>query len=818
MTGDLKAALRSLLARPAVAAMAVACLALGIGVNIALFGVVDALLFRPPTGVVDPEGLVRVRVGYERTGLGRGVGPTATFPQLRTVSEERGDMFASFAAYGRRDGTLGSGPEADPLQMTVVSSHYFTLLGVQPSLGRVFDQSETAQGAAIPVAVLSHRFWERAYGADPTVIGRSIRVNGHPMGIIGVAPEGFVGVDLGDPDLWIPMGLLALPEFGGDRYYSDRVYWLQFMARLRPGLDLSQARAMTARDGPDPELFIARPLSPADLDRRTASIPVSVLPLRTMFFEDQQGRNPVPLWALGISAAVLLLACGTVANLLLAQAVVRRRDVAIRLALGATPGQIVRTQLLESLLLALFAAGASTILAEWSIVLVRSLPVPPIPTVLTARSILFGIFVALLAPVFFGVVPAFWAARREVGDVIRGAGGGITAVPKLQRGFMAAQTAISFSLLLVAGLFLRSLVNVRAIDTGMDFDRIVMVYPDIRARVDSDAGTDAVAESIHQVQNLPGVESVALGGIVPFYMFTRGMLGTPREQHGEPRSRSVIVNSVGPGFFESLGIRILAGRGFTEGDGPGSSQVAILSERLAEEDWAGVQPIGECVFVGGDPDGPCTEVVGIAEDVNYEGLLGKPSEVLYVPEAQGATPARQTTLFVRTQGPAGRMIPKIRAAVQALDPSAPLLRVETIEARVRPQLMQWEVGTKLFSALGILAAILAAVGLYMVVSFTAAQRLKELGIRSALGAGRSHLLRMVLSQGIRVTGIGIAIGMVISLGAGALLRNQLFGLSYTDLPTYVVISGTMIFIAAAASLRPAAKAARTDPAVVLRED
>ncbi|MHB1194834.1 MAG: ABC transporter permease [Longimicrobiales bacterium] len=816
MIDDLKSAFHSLRARPGVALIAVGCLALGIGVNIALFGVVDALLFQPPAGVVDPETLVRVRLGVAPTGLASGVGPTANFPQFRTVSQERSGLMAGFAAYGRRDGTRDGGLDAAPVTMTVVTSDYFTVLGVQPTVGRFFEGSEGVPDAGVAVAVLSHSYWTRAYGADPTVMGRSFRVNGVQLEIIGVAPEGFVGVDLGAPDLWIPMGLVGLPEFGGDRYYSDRVYWLQFVGRLRPGVSLSQALEMTKPSPTEQVPFVPRPYSQGSGNLSVASIPVSILPLRTMFFENQQGRNPVPLWTLGISAAVLLLACGTVANLLLAQAVIGRRDVAIRLALGASPARIIRTQLLQSLLLALSAASVSSAFAVMSVVLIRRLPMPPIPGVLNARSMLFGVFVAMLTPLVFGVVPALWAARREVGGLIRGGAVGAAAVPRLQTGFMAAQTAISFALLLMGGLFLRSLMNARSIDTGMDIDRVVMVYTDLGSRVEDAPGMDVVAASLDQVSRLPGVESVALGGIVPFYMFTRGSFRIHDGRSDEEQPQSVIVNTVSPEFFRSLGIQILAGRGFAESDEGGASPVAILSERLVGEEWAGVPPIGKCIDVGGASDGACTEVVGVAADVNYEGLVGESSAVLYLPVEQVAGAVKQATLFVRMQRNPGQMIPAIRAAVQALDPSLPYPRIETLNARMRPKLMQWEVGTKLFSALGALAALLAAVGLYMVVSFSASQRLRELGVRSALGAGRAQLLGLVLFHGMKVSGLGLGVGVVLAAASGALLKSQLFGLTYTDLPTYLVVAGAMMVIAAAASLRPAIKAARADPAVVLR--
>ena len=748
----------------------------------ALFGVVDALLFRPPAGVADAESLVRVRIGSNPSPLACGTGPTANFEQYRRVVEERADLLAGLAAYGRRQGTRDGGPNASPVGLTVVTANYFSVLGVQPRLGRFFDAAEG--GADQAVAVLSHRFWEQAYGSDRAIVGRVIRVNTVALTVIGIAPKRFVGVDLGNPDLWIPMGLVGLPEFGGDGSMESQGYWLQFVGRLRSGVSLAQATARTTPEELEP--FVVLPYTEPSPISLTGPIPVSFLPLRTMFFENQQGRNPVPPWALGISAAVLLLTCATVANLLLAQAVERRRDIAIRLAVGGSPGRIMREQLFASLLLGLISAAAATALAALSIILIRQLPIPPIPNVVNARSMTLGLGLAVLTPLLFGMVPAMWAARREVGTLLRERAGGITTVSRLQQAFMAAQTAIAFVLVVVAGLFLRSLENVGRIDTGMDLDRVVILHTDTQWQVAGVPGTELVPAVMDRLRRLPGVESAAVGGIIPFFMFTRRGFRISDGRPAETQPLAVLSNSVGPDYFRSLGIDIVAGRGFDEQDRLGSSSVAMVSERLVREEWGGGSPIGECIRLSYAFGDACVEVVGVAADVRYEGLLMEPSSVLYLPAAQVPDPLERTMIFIRARGDTRQVIPEIRTEVQALHPAMPFVQVEPLDARLRPQLMQWEVGAELFTVLGTLAVLLGAVGLYMVVSFNASQRTRELGIRSALGAGRHHLLGMVLLEGLKVSGIGIVIGAVLGATVAGLFGNQLFGLSYTDVPTYLV--------------------------------
>jgi predicted permease len=817
---DLKSVLRSVHTRPGPSIVAVTCLAFGIGVNIALFGLIDALMFRPPVGVSDSESLVRVRVGANTGPLTQGSGPTASYPQYERIAAERIDLLVGLAAYAGGTATRDPGLDARPVSMTIVTPNYFSLLGVHPRFGLFFDAEEAGSSSGVPAAVLSHRYWRDSFNADEAILGRTLRVNGVALTVIGVAPEGFVGVDLGDPDVWIPIGLRELPEFGGvDLSASRGLYWLQFVGRLRQNVTLEQALAMTAPADAGTDPFVPRPVM--EDDNVSASLPVAFLPLRTMFFADQRGRNPIPLWALLVSAAILVLACATVANLLLIQAVRRRREIAIRLAIGGSPARIVRSQIIESVLLASIAMVIAMVFAAASVGLLEQLPIPPIGSVVNTRSATLGVGLTLLAPLLFGVAPALWAARRRVGDVLKeGSQHGVAAASRLQRGFMAAQTTVGFVLLLLAALFLQSLENVRDIDTGMDLDRVVMASVDPGPSIAGRPPHELLSGALDRIRRLPGVEAAAVGGIVPFYLFSRSGFSIVDGRAPEEQPQVVGINVIGPEYFATMGINVTSGRGIAELDGPGSPPVAVVSERLALMEWPGISPLGSCLRLSTRFGDACVEVVGVASDVRFESVFADPSPVLFlanaqVPERAQSSPSR---LFVRARGDRAEVAGAVRSELQSLDPSMPFVDVEPLDARIRPQRLQWEVGAGLFTSLGALAALLGGVGLYSVVSFGASQRTRELGIRTALGAGRARLLRLELWSGIKICGFGITSGTLMGLGVARYYDSQLYGLGYLDLRSYLAVAALLTVIGVLASLQPAWKAAGADPAILLREE
>jgi putative ABC transport system permease protein len=808
--------LRSLRSRPGPSIVAVVCLALGIGVNLALVGMIDTLTYRPPTGVAEPESLVRVRLGASAGPVARGAGPAASYPGYARVAEEQADLFDGLAAYGGGSATRDAGVDARPITSTVVTANYFSVLGGRPHLGRFFDPAGAASGRGATEVVLSYRYWRQSFGAEAGVVGRTLRINGVPLTVIGVAREGFVGADLGDPDVWLPIGLRALPEFGGFELSASRgLYWLQLVGRLRDGVTLEQAKAVTGSDFADVDPFTAQPV----LEAGDAPLPVTLLPLRTMFFADQRGRNPVPLWSLAISGAVLLLVCATVANLLLAQAVRRRREVAIRLALGGSPGRLVGAQIVEGLVLATFALGVATVVAVSSLGLLRRLPIPPLQGVLTPRALVVGLALTLLTPLLFGAAPALWTLRRQVGEVLRETGqNGVASASRLQRGFMVVQTAIGFVLLVSAGLFLESLENVRSVDAGIDLDRVLVASMERGITLGEPPSAELVTDALERVRRLPGVDAADVGNLIPYYLYSRSGFEITDGRPDEAQPTSTLVDVVGADYFDAMGIGIAAGRRFGANDGPGSAPVAMVSESLARLHWPDRSPLGACLRLGGPYDDTCVEVVGVAADTRIEDLLGEPSAVLYLADAQLPPEGRSSRLFVRAAGDRAQVAAAVRTELQSLRADMPFVDVEPLDERLGPQLVQWRVGSGLFSALGALAALLGAIGVYSVVSFAAAQRTREIGIRSALGAGRERLLGAELRSVVTLSLVGIGCGGVAALLTARAYDAQLYGLRAFDVPTYATVAALLLVIAVVAGLRPAWRASRADPAVVLREE
>jgi putative ABC transport system permease protein len=801
MLHDLKYAWRSLSSRRSTTLVAVLCLALGVGANTALFGVVDALLLRPAAGVADPSSLIRVSVGSPELAS-IGAGRSATYP-VYTEARERLRGLAEVAAYAPRHLTLGAGVEAERLDGVIATSNYFSVLGVRPHAGRFFDAQEDVPGTT-PVAVLSHGAWQRRFGGDSDVVGRSLEVNGVVVTVVGIAPPGFAGVDLGAPEAWLPIGVAALAAFGGERQFTIRTYWLQMVARRVPGV--THAAVVHAASAAAWDVYAG--LAPA---------PLHAEPLRPMFFAEQRGRNPVPLWTMGITLAVLLLACATVANLLLAQGVVREREIAVRLALGAPRSRILRQLLLESLLIAVAAAIAATALAMWIGGLLRTLPIPVIQRLVDVRVTAFAFGVALCTTLLFGLVPALRAARGDLDAVLRRGSRMAPGHHGLQHGLMVAQIALCFTLLTGAGLFVSSFRNAQRIDPGFDLHRLLEASVPLGAAPARERQA-FVAHALDRVTRMPGVESATAGSLVPFYFYSRGSFHIPDGRTDDEQPRGVLINAVAPDYFRTLGITAAAGRLFNDGDRAGAPVVALVSETLAREQWDGGSPLGSCIQLVVPYGDACVRIAGIVNDVRFTDLRDEPNAILYLAAAQDPRDVGPATIFIRTSGDPAAAAGAIRSAIQSADSRMPYVQVEPLDARARPARLQWEVAATLFTAFGMLATFLAAIGLYMVVAFLVSLRTREIGIRMALGASRGAVLRLVLGRGARLTGLGVAVGMLLSLALGRIIASRLYGVSSTDPRTWAGAALLLACVALAATSLPARMAARVEPMTVLREE
>ena len=790
---ELTYAVRALVRQRSTAALAILCLSLGIGANTALFGTLDALLFRSPSGVEASDELVRVNAGSPVRA--RGSMPSVTYPTFLSA-QERLEPVADLAAYAPRRVTLAGGERAELLDAVIGTDNYFFVLGVKPAAGRFFRSDDYG----IAVAVLSHSAWQRMFGAGRDAIGSIIDINGVPFTVIGVAPRDFVGLDLGDTDIWLPVWSARLDEFGGPRQHSDRVFWLQMFARRIDGRATgSFALSFTEQhDG---------------LPGNNAGVALHAAPLRPLFFAEQAGSAPVPLWSLGITALVLLLACATVANMLLAQGAVREREIAVRLALGAPRSSIVQQLMLEALLIALASGICALVIAEWGRRILAVLPVPTISHLVDMRVTAFALLVAVFTTLLFGLLPSIWAARGSLEAALRRtAGGGREGRPQLA--LMATQIALSFVLLVGAGLFITSFRQARSADVGFDLEQVLTASFELGTLSAADAA-DLMERATPRIRALPGVDAVGRGRIQPYFFFTRTSFTIPDGRGDGEQPASVLINAVDAEYFASLGIEAASGRLITEQDRANTEPVAVISKTLVARYWHEESPIGSCIQLP-DTDAACVRIIGVARDVRFEQIRSDASEIVYVAASQNlADPP--ATLFVRTSTPQ-TVAGAVRRSIQELDAAVPFVRVEPLDAWARPQRLPWEVAATLFTLFGALATGLAAIGLYMLVSFVVSQRKRELAIRMAMGATSMDIGRLVIARGLHVTAWGVVTGALGALLLGRILASRLYGVSAHDIPSYVAAAAVLAIVTLLASWIPARAAGRVEPYRTLRQE
>jgi predicted permease len=793
---ELQHALRALWRRRTTTVVAILCLALGIGANTALFGILDALLYQSPVGVAAPEQLMRINSGPQSANPRR-TPQAVTYPAYLNAREDLAAM-VSVAAYAPRRVTLDGGERAELLEAVIGSDNYFSVLGVNPIAGRFFDGAD--EGLA--VVVLSHFAWQHRFGGARNAIGSVIDINGVSVSIIGVAPPAFVGVDLGSPDVWLPIWLARLDAFGGMRQHSERVYWLQMFGRSTGGTNAFAFATSTDDRG-------GEGWNPPAGDSY-----LHATPLRPVFFAEQAGSNPVPLWSLGITVLVLVLACATVANMLLAQGATREQDIAVRLALGAPRTLIVRQLMLEAVLIAMAAAVCALAIAEWGRhILTNTLPVPSIQQLVNGRVAAFAFMVALFTTSLFGLLPAVWSARGSLDAVLRRTSGGSRRA-RPQVVLMSTQIALSFVLLVGAALFIASVRNARDAKLGFDMEYVLTASFELGHLSASDAA-NILEHATPRIGALPGVGAVGRGRLKPFLFFGRTAFTVQGDRRQTEPPITVLINSVDVDYFASLGITASSGRLLEENDRASTAPVVVVSEAVAKRYWPGESPVGSCVqFLSVDE--ACVRVVGVARDVRFERIWGDPSEIVYVPASQGVGDP-PTTLFVRTSNPSA-LAESVRRVIQEVDDKVPFVRVAPLDTWARPQRINWEVAATLFSLFGVLATLLAAVGLYMLVSFVVSQRRRELAIRMALGATGLDIGRLVVVRSLRVAGWGIAAGAVGAFLLGRVLANRLYGVSGFDLRSYAVASVLLGGVTILASWVPARTAARLEPSGALREE
>ena len=806
---ELRYAIRSLAKSPLLTGAAVLTLGLGIGANAAMFEVVDRLFFRPPAHVVDPDRLVRIETHQSNRFFGDYDAPVGAYPRYEAF-RDRAQSLSGVAAYGASYVSLGRGPDAQDIQVMMVTASFFPLLGVRPELGRFFTPDEDQKGSGSRVAVLSHELWHARFHEDPRVLGTTLTLARSVYTIIGVAPAGFSGIDLKGPDLWVPIAPAA-PELIAPTALDITYYWMYgVVGRLRPGVEPAAAAAEGTA--------IYRNQFPTWHDSTTRVVMASV--------HEQPGTTKnkrLSVWLSVVAGLVLLIACANVANLLLARALQRRRELAVRLALGASRLRLARQLLAESIVIACGGGLAATLLT----LLLARLVIGAffwqgaIDNVLNLRIVAFTGVVVLATVVLAGLAPALLSGRADLSDALKsGTREGGTSRSRLRSALLAGQVALTVVLLSGAGLFVASLRNVRDIPVGFDAEHVTSVSMILSTLGYSAPDIDATYKRIgDRLRHEPGVDDIALAVGTPWGMGIAVSLSAPGvDSFPEFEGGGPYVNSVTPSYFHVMGNLIIRGRGFTDADGPGAPWVTIVNENMAARIWPNQDPVGKCLMIMTRPT--CTLVIGVAQNTHRNQLVEKPGVGEYfIPLAQREPHSVHepvTALLVHTTRPAEELSGNMQRDIQRAFADLPYPRVDSYASMFARELRPWKTGSTLLSLFGTLGLVLAAVGLFGVLSYIVTQRTQELGIRIALGAARRDVLGLVVGQGVRVTIIGIVIGVVAALLAGKAVASMLYGVSPRDPLILSLVAVILTVVAVAASYLPALRATRVDPMVALR--
>ena len=824
---DLRYACRMLLKQPGFTAAVVLTLALGIGANTAVFSLVNATLFRR-LPVPDRERLVYVN---------RGAGGVFSYPGYVWLRDGN-QVLDGFAAWGGIVASMTVGDTAELVTGMIVTGNLFDILRIQPAQGRLITPADDVKPGAHPVAVISHDFWQTRFAGAADIVGREVKLNGQPFTIVGVTPAGFPGPRLGPPrQLYVPMMMQAVMrppragysgEMDPDLLNHRTNSWLFGLGRLKPGVTVEQARAQLdtlantfaqtlATNGPPP--------------RHTAT----VVPVDQGDATTRRRMMSVAMLLGGVVAAVLLIGCANVANLLLSKAASRRRELAVRLAIGASRARIVRQLLAESLLLSLLGGAAGVGLA-WALVRGFQAAPPPggvldgVDLFLDQRVLWFSFALSMVTGIVFGLVPALKASRPNVVPALRDAADTENRGRRFgfKQGLVVAEVALSLLLLIAAGLFVRSLQSAQEIDPGFDAEKLVAAPLGINLlRYTTAQGREFYREMVERVERLPGVESATLARVSVLTgnsrvtsLHVQGREATHDRMQSEGGGvstdpRAVNVNIVGPRFFRTLGIPLLIGRDFTAQDISDRPLVAIVNQAVVSLHFAGENPIGQRVSFNG-PSGPWREIVGVARDSKYGSLSEDTLAIAYLPLAQNHETGM--TLYVRASVPPETLIGPVRREIQSLEPNLPVPNLQTVAETIGTSLYGPRMGAWLFSAFGGLGVLLAVVGIYGVLSFSTARRTHEMGIRLALGATTRDVFTLVIRDGMVLVAIGIVIGIAGGLGGARLLATFLYGVTPSDVPTFVVTTILLISVALCACAIPARRAMRVHPIAALRHD
>jgi predicted permease len=798
---DVAYAVRGIVRAPGFAAMVVVTLALGVGANGAVFSLLDRVFGQAPAGVAEPESLRRLYIRQPDNPFNPGAAfPSWNYPAFAAVQDAVGGQ-ASLAAWTPSAETVVRVGDAEiPVRRSYVTGSYFDVLGVRSALGRPFGAEASRADEPAPVVVISHALWESAFGADPAALGRTVYLSDAPYTIVGVAEAGFTGLDLSRTDLFVPVGnfIGSSPEANAP-FYRGSGNFFRAVARLEGDTDPAplEARATAARRGYR-ELYAE--LRPSDSDATSEVVFASVIEARGPMAPDP--NLSVSTRIAGVTAIVLLIACANVAGLLLMRATRRRRELAVRVALGVSRARLLSQALVESLLLAAVAAVAALFTAAWGGAVLRRLLLPNVEwaaPALDLRVVAFTVGTAFAAGAAAGLVPVLQFRRVDVNASLKAdSRQGGRHRSRTRSALLVTQAGLAVVLLMGAGLFVRSLAHVNALDLGYDVHALGAVRLPLGAPVaDQD---EILARAAARLEALPGVAGVALATGAPMLgtsgqsVYFRGGDSVPELPAG--------FNSVSPGFFAVAGTEILEGRDFREGELEGA---VVVTRSLARRYWPGESALGQCLVLGA-PDAPCSEVVGVVEDVRMREVIEEPMLQYFVPLNQ---PPR--SIVIRAEEAVWPQVVDVaRAELEAsLDMSG--VRFTRVGDALEPQLRPWRMGAQLFTAFGLLALLVTLVGVYGVTSYTVSQRTHEMGVRIALGARIGDVLRLVVTEGMGVLLVGVLLGIGAALALGRLVESLLYGVTPSDPIAMAGAAAVLIVAGLVASLVPAWRAAKVDP-------
>jgi predicted permease len=826
---DLRYALRMLVKNPGFAGVAALTLALGIGANTAIFSLTNAVMLRE-LPVEKPGQIVLF-------GTGRAGGSSDSFAETEMYSypfyremHEKNQVFSELSAvlsetFNKMHGAVGGSATLETMDVQLASGTYFSMLGVRPIVGRTFTVAEDEPAGAHPVAVLSYSFWKRRFGRDPSVVGKTVTFGSNVYSIIGIMPSQFFGTTVGQaPDVWIPLSMEKELSPGWNGLDDKRFQSLYILGRLKPGVSVREATAEVNLLAAQLWKESAGPVLTNQQEQALAHAHIELTPasrgISRLRFEFS-----LPLQILmAVVGLVLLIACANIANLLLARASTRQREIAVRMAMGAGRARLIRQMLTESLLLAFFGAVLGVCFASWAsdallAMVSRGSDAMPLNVVPDARVLGFTLLISVATGVFFGIAPPLRAARVDLTLALKA---GKSSVSRASRSTMAntlivSQVALSLVLLIGAGLFLRTLINLGKVDTGFNKENVLlfgMDAPSVGYKEDS-----RLLNLYEQIEQRVGAEPGVRSASVSFWTFNEGEWDDPMVVEGStlaPGIRNdVTENVVGPGYFATMGIPLLVGRVFGPQDTATSPRVAVINETMARWYFPGRSPIGRRFGVGEDPQhGADIEVIGVVKDAKYIRLRERLRAAAYYPYSQDVR--YYYDLAVRYSGDPHAIIAEVRQAVSEIDGRLPVVYESTLSQQVDNSVAGQSLIAKLSTFFALLAVFLACIGIYGLMSYAVTGRTKEIGVRMALGAARSKVLWMVMRESLILVAAGIAIGVPAALVAARLVSKMLFGLSPTDPLSLAGAAMLLLGFAMLAGYIPARRAAKVDPMVALR--